>query len=158
MIRTGGSSQIPAFVQMLEARFGRERVRSVDTFSSVTSGLGIIAHGIEHGEIDAKVYRARDFPPDAPVQTSDTPAVDFEVLKKFVAFTASGEAGDSTRGVVALDDSGTIHAALKAPDTAGIAAPRAITAPANDPLILITSEYRFLLKTPRSLLRSTRSD
>ncbi|MFN8447530.1 MAG: Hsp70 family protein [Anaerolineae bacterium] len=61
VIRTGGSSQIPAFVHMLEARFGRERVRSVETFSSVTSGLGIIAHRIARGEIDAKVFRSRDF-------------------------------------------------------------------------------------------------
>ncbi len=149
VIRTGGSSQIPAFVQMLEARFG-DRVRAVDTFSSVTSGLGIIAHGIEHGEIDAKVYRARDFPPDVPAATSDTPAVDFEVLKKFVAFTETGEAGEKL-GTVALDPDGGVHAALKAPANADLRAPRLIATSADDPLLLMTSEYRFLLKTTTQL-------
>ncbi len=150
VIRTGGSSQIPAFVQMLESRFGRERVRSVDTFSSVTSGLGIIAHGIENGEIDAKVYRSRDFPPDQHVETSDTPAVDFEVLKKFVAFTET-RSTDSALRVVALYDDGTVRAALQAPHDAGLAAPRMIAAAADDQIVLMTSEYRFLLKTTTQL-------
>ncbi len=44
VIRTGGSAQIPAFIQLLEDRFGRDKVREIDTFSSVTSGLGILGH------------------------------------------------------------------------------------------------------------------
>ena len=47
VLRTGGSAQIPCFVALLEERFGaakvRARERGMDTFSSVTAGLAIIA-------------------------------------------------------------------------------------------------------------------
>ena len=43
VLRTGGSAQIPCFVALLEERFGATKVRSMDTFSSVTAGLAIIA-------------------------------------------------------------------------------------------------------------------
>lgn len=149
VIRTGGSSQIPAFVQMLETRFGHERVRSVDTFSSVTSGLGIIAHQIERGEIDAKVYRHTDFAYNDRMETS-VASVDFEVLKKFVALTEDRAARPEESGIVALDN-GEIHASLKTPDQAGLAAPRMISAAPDEPILMMTSEYRFLLKTVQQL-------
>lgn len=149
VIRTGGSSQIPAFVQMLEARFGRERVRSVDTFSSVTSGLGIIAHRIERGEIDAKVFRRSEFM-DTDQADSSTASVDFEVLKKFVALTEDRAADAETVGTVALDG-GKVSASLKTPDNAGILAPYMIAAAADEPILIMTSEYRFLLKTTQQL-------
>ena len=44
VIRTGGSAQIPCFVRLLEERFGAEKVRTMDTFSSVTAGLAVIAN------------------------------------------------------------------------------------------------------------------
>ena len=151
MIRTGGSSQIPAFVQMLEQRFGQDKVRAVDTFSSVTSGLGIIGHQIETGLIDAKVYRARDFAQTDRVETADLPAVDFEVLKKFASLTEEQHATRDATGLVGLDFDGTLTASFQPPDQANIAAPRLITAPADAPLLLLTTEYRFLLKTMQSL-------
>ena len=43
VLRTGGSAQIPCFVALLEERFGAAKVRSMDTFSSVTAGLAVIA-------------------------------------------------------------------------------------------------------------------
>ncbi len=150
VIRTGGSSQIPAFVQMLEARFGREKVRAVDTFSSVTSGLGIIAKQIEAGEIDARVFRRKDF--DFADRTdTNVPSVDFEVLKKFVTLTEGRPENPSAVGVVTLSDDGAVHASLKTPDDAGLAAPRMIAASADEPMLLMTSEYRFLLKTTTQL-------
>src|SRR5690606_41213969 len=92
VIRTGGSSQIPVFVQMLESRFGAEKVRSIDAFSSVTAGLGIIAHRIEQGELDAQVYRREDYPGHNDLgETGGLPAVDFEVLKKFIALHAPAD-------------------------------------------------------------------
>ncbi|MEM7335211.1 MAG: Hsp70 family protein, partial [Chloroflexota bacterium] len=60
VIRTGGSAQIPAFVQILEKKFGAEKVRSIDTFSSVTAGLGIVGHRVEAGEIELKAYTPDD--------------------------------------------------------------------------------------------------
>ena len=150
VIRTGGSSQIPAFVQMLEARFGREKVRSIDTFSSVTSGLGIIAHRIESGEIDAQVYRSSDFPAGEAAET-DIPAIEFDVLKKFVALTEDRVEDHDGLGVVTLDNKGELHASLKAPDEAGIAAAHMFAAAADEPLLIMTSEYRFMLKTTQQI-------
>ena len=46
VIRTGGSSSIPAFTQMLYGIFGPEIVRSRDTFLSVAYGLGVYAQEI----------------------------------------------------------------------------------------------------------------
>ena len=43
VVRTGGSSQIPRFVEMLEQRFGPEKVALSDVFNSVTAGLAIRA-------------------------------------------------------------------------------------------------------------------
>ena len=43
VVKTGGSSSIPIFSEMLETIFGKERVKSSDAFSSVTAGLGICA-------------------------------------------------------------------------------------------------------------------
>jgi molecular chaperone DnaK (HSP70) len=43
VVKTGGSSSIPAFSEMLGEIFGSERVKSSDVFSSVTSGLAIRA-------------------------------------------------------------------------------------------------------------------
>ncbi|MCA9970793.1 MAG: Hsp70 family protein, partial [Anaerolineales bacterium] len=56
VIRTGGSAQIPAFYEMLCRLFGAEKVQSVDAFSSVTAGLGVIARGVAAGELDLPVY------------------------------------------------------------------------------------------------------
>lgn len=44
VVKTGGSSNIPAFSQMLTKVFGSERVKSSNSFSSVTAGLGIRAN------------------------------------------------------------------------------------------------------------------
>ncbi len=150
VIRTGGSSQIPAFVQMLESRFGSARVRAVDTFSSVTSGLGIIAHQIEMGDIDARVFRSKDFAFADSAETS-VASVDFDVLKKYVALTQDRVAQPEAIGVVALSDEGKLHASVKAPDQAGIAAPRMIAAAADESILIMTSEYRFMLRTTQQL-------
>jgi molecular chaperone DnaK (HSP70) len=43
VVRTGGSAQIPCFVEMLGCIFGSEKVVLSDVFSSVTAGLAIRA-------------------------------------------------------------------------------------------------------------------
>ena len=43
VVRTGGSAQIPCFIQMMERIFGPEKVVLSDVFSSVTAGLAIRA-------------------------------------------------------------------------------------------------------------------
>lgn len=56
VIRTGGSSQIPLFVRMLHNTFGYPKVRQVDVFSSVTSGLAIRGHELSCGMAEAPSY------------------------------------------------------------------------------------------------------
>ncbi|MBN2146047.1 MAG: Hsp70 family protein [Anaerolineales bacterium] len=43
VVKTGGSSSIPTFTNMLAGIFGRERIKQSNTFSSVTAGLAIRA-------------------------------------------------------------------------------------------------------------------
>ena len=43
VLTTGGTSLIPAVRQMLESRYGAERLRKRDTFTSVAAGLAIVA-------------------------------------------------------------------------------------------------------------------
>jgi hypothetical chaperone protein len=44
VVKTGGSSSIPAFSHMLARLFGEEKVKTSDAFSSVTAGLAIKAY------------------------------------------------------------------------------------------------------------------
>jgi molecular chaperone DnaK (HSP70) len=44
VVKTGGSSNIPLFSEMLASIFGPERVYASDMFSSVVAGLAIRAH------------------------------------------------------------------------------------------------------------------
>ena len=43
VLRTGGSSRLGAFVDMLEAMFGADRVREREAYTSVANGLGVVA-------------------------------------------------------------------------------------------------------------------
>jgi hypothetical chaperone protein len=43
VLTTGGTSLIPAVRTMLEDRYGRERLVQRDTFTSVATGLAIVA-------------------------------------------------------------------------------------------------------------------
>jgi hypothetical chaperone protein len=47
VVRTGGSAQIPCFVEMMERIFGPEKIVLSNVFSSVTAGLAIRA-GLDH--------------------------------------------------------------------------------------------------------------
>ncbi len=44
VVKTGGSSSIPAFSEMLGGIFGSQRLKTSDLFSSVTAGLAIKAY------------------------------------------------------------------------------------------------------------------
>ena len=43
-IVTGGSSGIPVFVRMLCDKFGSDKVRAMDQFTSVVGGLSVAAY------------------------------------------------------------------------------------------------------------------
>jgi len=49
VVRTGGSSQIPCFIDALADQFGAEKLRLENTFSGVTAGLAIRAWELDHG-------------------------------------------------------------------------------------------------------------
>lgn len=44
VLRTGGSSLVPAFVKLLEDQFGAAKIQDMDPLESVVGGLSIIAH------------------------------------------------------------------------------------------------------------------
>ena len=48
VVKTGGSSNIPVFSEMLGRIFGAERLKSSDVFNSVTAGLAIRAYQDQH--------------------------------------------------------------------------------------------------------------
>ncbi len=166
VIRTGGSSQISVFYEMLCRKFGEDKVRSLDTFSSVTSGLGIIGHGIEAGEMelpvhtpDQQAYNAPDAPHSKPYVTE----VNLDIMQRRIAVAEGAvEAGvtDADWGMVMVDGEGVVTAVplhssrLQQPDPVPL--PKPIThmeiVPMTHELLLITSHYRFLRVTPRQLM------
>lgn len=173
VIRTGGSAEIPLFQQMLQRKFGPDRVHSLDTFGSVVSGLGVMAHGIQEGEIEARAYQRQDLKQEeVAISRPNVSVVDLEMLKRRISLQEdAGEEGavakepalilltaeNQVRVVVvadlaASDEADQEHPAFRA--TGGEIPPllSAGTADLEEPLLLVTSRYRFFLSTPRQLL------
>lgn len=115
VIRTGGSSQVPAFDEMLQRKFGPEKVQRVDTFSSVTAGLGIFAQGLETGTETTQAHTAADFDPAEPVETNRprvSPA-NIDMLRRRIQVqegVVEAESAQSDRALVVLGDDKTITA------------------------------------------------
>ncbi|MFN8474695.1 MAG: Hsp70 family protein [Anaerolineae bacterium] len=164
VIRTGGSSEIPVFQRMLAHKFGEEKVRSIDIFSSVTSGLGIIAHRIEAGEIEATAYGRDDrHHSDLAFAKPGVAQANLEVLKRrILAQEELGEGEDASLGTVMLGEGRLTTGPLVGPETgetplaeivpAGAEPPRvALAASLDEPLLVATSRYRFFLTTLRQL-------
>jgi hypothetical chaperone protein len=166
VVRTGGSSDIPAFRYMLKEKFGAMKVRSSDTFSSVTSGLGIIAHGIEQGQIEARAYTQSDRAAARQVTAGqETPrpnvsAVNLSLLqRRLVTQEGSGEeiAGASRYCLVILSAGNRLRIAPLPKSNSPASEqqqhqigqrPLAILDTALDePLLMITSRFRFVLTT-----------
>ncbi len=170
VIRTGGSAQIPVFHEMLADIFGSDKVQSIDTFSSVTAGLGIYAHHIETGEICAKAYTADDIspPPQARGSRPRISQVNLDLMKKRILL-AEGDVAEVPSAaepvLVMLNDERTITAKTTPASTFQLENPvpmadfgiadlphGAVLAELDEQLLLVTSTYRFLLTTPRQLL------
>ncbi|MDX1665286.1 MAG: Hsp70 family protein [Candidatus Promineifilaceae bacterium] len=165
VIRTGGSAEIPLFQQMLARKFGAAKVRSVDTFGSVTAGLSIIAHGIESGAIEPEAWTREMVEMETEATEDDisrpnVSMIDLELLKRRIQTQekadADAEAGGATMLVLLTQENELL---VLEPDDVG--APQqpplpplhhAFYARADETLLLITSRYRFLLVTPRQLL------
>lgn len=169
VIRTGGSAQIPAFYEMLCRHFGEAKVHSVDVFSSVTAGLGIIAHGIEAGEVDLVVHTPDEIklPPEAKQTRPNVSPINLELLQRRIAMEAGTAAQDgrvAQIGLALLGEANVMTAVTVPAARFQQATPlslaewawdrttmQALTAGLDEQLLLVTSKYRFLLATPRQL-------
>ena len=49
VLRTGGSPEIPVFVDVLARRFGSDRVPAIDAFTTITGGLALKGHESDVG-------------------------------------------------------------------------------------------------------------
>ncbi|MCA9933016.1 MAG: Hsp70 family protein, partial [Anaerolineales bacterium] len=156
VIRTGGSAQIPAFYEMLCRQFGEDKVHSTDTFSSVTAGLGIVAHGVAQGELDLRGYTAADVQLPPPAHQPNVSPVNLALLKQRTLLEegALDVAVQAKRALVLLGAEGEVTAVplsdVSSELVSGVM--QAALADLDEQLLLITNAYRFMLFTPRQLL------
>lgn len=153
VIRTGGSSQIPVFDELLKRLFGPDKVREVDVFSSVTSGLGIIAHGLAAGELELPAHLPGEIVlPRGDQHRPNVSGVNLAVMQKRILLAESETAVAPTPYLALLDEAGRVTA-VPMPLTFMPPAPirQALLVQADEPLLLITSKYRFLLVTARQV-------
>jgi hypothetical protein len=160
VIRTGGSSQIPAFIDMLEARFGREKVRELDVFSSVTAGLGVLAHQIARDEVDSTAYLAEDAGRRMTQRrTGDgIPHVDLDLMKRLLDVKENDDAAPAHPVLVVRteDQKLTAREYTTIPEK-GIALnglnpdPLADLISSEQTLLLMTTEYRLFTRTAKQL-------
>jgi hypothetical chaperone protein len=126
VIRTGGSALIPAFYEMLARHFGQAKVRSLDAFSSVTAGLGVVAHDVARGEIDLPAHTPADFAnlPEATGGRLKVRPVNLEMMQRRIVLEEQGSRGAGEQGSAlvflgeATGDGENTHAEVVAVDEA----------------------------------------
>lgn len=163
VIRTGGSSQIPVFQNMLARKFGPEKVRAIDIFSSVTSGLGIIAHGIQSGEIEATVYRAGARHADLAYEKPNVAPVNLDLIKRRIETAETSSGHDTGRYSLVMYGEHRLLTGSPAP-TGETPVPLAelnpdpdfqpqtvLSVTLDEPVLVVTSRYRLLLTSYRQL-------
>ena len=139
VIRTGGSSQIPVFQRLLDRKFGADKVRSIDIFSSVASGLGIIAHGIETGEVEARSFSREQVQAGEGLPATGlgarVPQVDLNLVLKRLAAEEEAPEQATASGGPGNPAAGGVGAGRPTPGSAGAARPTtgSAGAPANAP-------------------------
>lgn len=165
VVRTGGSSQIPVFVNLLRRKFGPERVRAVDTFSSVTAGLGVMAHRIATGEAELPAHQR----PSAVSDTADeSNVVNIRFLRRWIDAQEEVVATTDTQRVafVQVASEGRLLVTLvgeqpwaewqsmplSMQDAAVLSSNHVALATLDERVLMVTSSYRLLLTTPRRLL------
>ena len=160
VIRTGGSAQIPVFYEMLCRHFGADKVHDVDTFSSVTAGLGVIGHKLTSGEIELPVYTPDMIKATAPGQAGrpNVSPIQLDLLQRRIQLAEGNTAVSTTTSqtsppIVWLDATGAVRVSSdmsqvgKATDIVQM-----MRVPLDEPLLLVTNQYRFLRQTARQLL------
>lgn len=166
VIRTGGSSEIPVFQEMLAQKLGRDKLKQIDIFSSVTAGLGIVAHQLQQGEIALRAYTSADVgQAGTNAAESRVPEVNLPLLQRRLSAQERGEEIATTSAAQALVLLGGEHLVRAFPWTAtdSVLLPAAgwnewlppqaaHLMPMDAPLLALTNRYRFLMTTPRQLL------
>lgn len=163
VIRTGGSSQIPLFQRMLAQKFGPDKVRAIDTFGSVTAGLGVIAHRIAQGEVEKPVYTQASRAMSTGSGRANIPPINLDLLKTQIDWRENAQGRVAGRGLLLLTKNyeltvselpTPLPATLTLAD-ADLPPPEALQvalcATLDEPLLLITSAFRLVLVTLRAL-------
>jgi hypothetical chaperone protein len=166
VIRTGGSSQIPLFVRLLNHMFGYEKVRQIDIFSSVTSGLAIRGHELATGKSDLRLYTpdsgsGAEETPTGPAQTRAVSQVDLEAVRNRLEVAQEyhgGQVKPPEACLVTLDERDIHLTAAKAPDTVLARLKPGQDSPLIDPAaagVLASSRQSRLVKVDAHLLLAT---
>lgn len=175
VIRTGGSAQIPAFYEMLQSKFGVDKVQSIDTFSSVTAGLGVIAHEVAQGESNLRAYTPDDdaLPQSMETHRPNVMPVNLDLVQRRIAAEEQGLAVEimAQQALVCVDGDGGVTAVplpanrFHSRDPIPLAALQLPAAPAqllavemDEHLLFITTHYRFVLTTARQWLEQQHLD
>jgi hypothetical chaperone protein len=162
VIRTGGSAQIPAFYELLGRHFGVEKVRMIDPFSSVTAGLGVLGYRLERGEVELAAHTADQLTlPEANGKQPNVSPVNLEMLQRRIVLDEKKVHGldDKVQKAlllisdgIAVDVQPLLSDRLSEEERA-VSRPviQALVAGMEDQILLVTTDYRFLLVTPRQL-------
>jgi hypothetical chaperone protein len=156
VVRTGGSAEIPVFRQMLGDMFGAEKLQELDTFGSVTAGLGLMGHSLAEGELELPAYTPADLAPALPVKQGGVSPVNLRLLQKRIVLEEGNISpdADAPTAVLVWLTAGNRMGVSDAP-LPTLPAPlpwfTAVTCPPTTSLLLLTNLYRFLLITPRQL-------
>lgn len=155
VVRTGGSAEIPIFRRLLAELFGEGKVRHVDTFSSVTSGLGVVAHEVAMGNMEMPAYTPTDLPAHVGHPQSKISPINLQLLLSRVALQEQGTAEQPITGThLVLVSNGNEIITLPHLPVAQTA--KAVTTNQNqqwvlplwadydETLLLVTSTYRFV--------------
>ncbi len=159
VVRTGGSAEIPVFQEMLKEKFGDDKVLGIDTFSSVTAGLGICAQEIAAGSLKLRPYTANDLATHSMEKRSNVSSANLALLQQRISLQEGNATEDSGGRHLVLLNSGLDFQLLGWPPAADhhfdppLANTRTpmIVADFDEKLLVITNLYRFLLLTPRQL-------
>ena len=150
VVRTGGSAEIPIFRRLLAELFGEEKVRHVDTFSSVTSGLGVVAHEVALGNMEMPAYTPTDLPAHVGHPQSKISPINLQLLLSRVALQEQGTADQPITGthLILISNANQIatQSAIPNPQSA-IQNPQwllPLWADYDETLLLVTSTYRFV--------------
>ena len=154
VVRTGGSAEIPIFRRLLGDLFGDDKVRHVDTFSSVTSGLGVVAHEVVTGQLEMPAFTPADLPAHVGHAQSKISPINMDLLLSRVALQEQGTADQPLSGTHLILVSNGNQITTQSAMALGHPVPNPqwllpLWADYDEPLLIVTSMYRFVRLSAR---------